>query len=220
MLWFREFNTKGLNLLDVRHHCFPLHWVPGILISRRWNRDVVQQSPTKTDQVLRSLQGLFRRYSGPALQCPGPLSVAQSWLCDASAMCFILLSPSKKRVCPPPEVSDYTEERDRELCTRASNVTSAVIKAIHCTKTSVMGQSCPPRTTCAYCSQSFSQAVFSVFSNAHARLHIFLGCVLLSVWWGKWANLLWRSSQNFFRILTDLSILKPLYHVLADLKHL
>ena len=37
------------------------------------------------------------------------LSVSQCGLCDASAMylCFIVLL--KGEVCPPPEVSDYTE---------------------------------------------------------------------------------------------------------------
>lgn len=93
------------------------------------------------------LQGLFRWY--PRLQSHGPLSVSQSWLCDASAMCFVLLSASKKKSI---HLRKYqtTQKKQTELCTRASNVTSTVIKAIHSTKTSVTGQSRPSCTTYAY----------------------------------------------------------------------
>lgn len=138
-------------MLDLsEHHWFPLHLVLGILMSRRWNRDVINYK-AQQKQIRFSSSLLFRWVSVPALQSPLSLSVSQSWLCDASAMCFVLLSPWKEKVYPPPEVSDYTEETDRGLCTRASNVTSTVIKAIQSTKTSVMGQSRPSSRTCAYC---------------------------------------------------------------------
>lgn len=58
--------------------------------------------------------------------------------------------PLKEQVDPPPEVSDYAQEPDGELCTRGSNVTATLIQAIPSAKTTVMGQIQPAHSASAY----------------------------------------------------------------------